>query len=158
MVTCLSENGECNYLIKLSFWWRFRRVWIAQGRWLQVVLMFQKAWRRLSEGSWVVKWSWNNSKLGNRNSILREENQICSRDLLALKFWFFHGTPFPIYREGVWIVWREKSGGSFKKGEARKFAQKWNLLDKYGWVLTWYSPPLSLFCIYHALRDARELQ
>lgn len=146
MVICLSENGESNYLIEIGFRWWLRWIWATQGRWLQVVLVFQKAWGMFGEGLWVVNLGWNDLKLWNWKSVFWEETRIWSRVFLAWKAWVSNGISCPIYREDFGIIWRENGDGLLRKVESSKHAQKWNLWDKCGMSLTWYSLQLSWFC------------
>lgn len=125
-------NDEANYLIRINFWWRFWRVQVAQGRWFQVVFKCQKALGMMYEGVWMFKWDGDGLELKNWYSNLEGEMWVCNNGSLALEAWLMHGTPSPIYREGVGVVRREKWGCFFKKGWSSKNAKRWSLLNKGG--------------------------
>lgn len=120
MANCFRCNGEGNYLIGIGFWWNFQRVQVAQGRCFQGILMFQKAWRMLGEGFWMVKWGWSCLKLKNKNFVLKDESWVCSRGFLSLQAWFLHGTPSLFIGKIFDWFGGENGGVSSKKGKAQK--------------------------------------
>lgn len=103
-VTCLSEGGDWNYLVEISFRVELRWQWIAQGRCLQDELVFRKVLMMLRDGFWVVILNWKGLNLKNWIFVFNGGNRFCSRVYLDLQAWFFSETSSTIHREGYGVV------------------------------------------------------
>lgn len=115
--------------LREGFW----RLSLAQMRLGEDELEIGIAWVKVSKGLWVVILNWNSLKLRNTISIFEALSEICRSGQGPLLAWKMKETPSSIYREGVWMVWRERGGSLLQKWWRVEACLRLNL-GRQGWL------------------------